>query len=253
MAHCSAKGGAGVLDAGSDCLREAFAFAEDVDRLSNRTVIMQRVLRVTRRFGLTGLTIGGLPRAGEQFHDLTLATQLPEEWHKHYIERHLFAVDPVARRLASAVTPFETGAVDYGLSGEPRAVEVMEGRRAFGQIEGYIVPVPRYGNKGYVWMSGVRSELPPGSKPALHLVALCAFDSINRLVSCPDREPVLTERQREVLMWIAAGKSSWAIGEILGIAKRTVDEYASLATRKLGAANRTQAVAIALRDHEITV
>jgi LuxR family quorum sensing-dependent transcriptional regulator len=38
---------------------------------------------------------------------------------------------------------------------------------------------------------------------------------------------------------------------ILGIAKRTVDEHAQSAFRKLGAANRTQAVAIAMREHLI--
>jgi DNA-binding CsgD family transcriptional regulator len=61
-------------------------------------------------------------------------------------------------------------------------------------------------------------------------------------------QPTLTAREREVLTWIALGKSAWEIGEILSIAKRTVDEHAQTATRKLGAANRTQAVAIAVRN-----
>jgi LuxR family quorum sensing-dependent transcriptional regulator len=46
---------------------------------------------------------------------------------------------------------------------------------------------------------------------------------------------------------VARGKSAWEIGEILHITKRTVDEHVRTAVRKLGAANRTQAVAIALR------
>jgi LuxR family transcriptional regulator, quorum-sensing system regulator BjaR1 len=50
-----------------------------------------------------------------------------------------------------------------------------------------------------------------------------------------------------------AGKSAWAIGVILGITKRTVDEHIHTAMRKLGAANRTQAVAIAVRDRIITI
>jgi LuxR family quorum sensing-dependent transcriptional regulator len=50
-----------------------------------------------------------------------------------------------------------------------------------------------------------------------------------------------------VLAWAAQGKSAWETGEILKLAKRTVDEHALKAMRKLGAANRTQAVAIALR------
>jgi DNA-binding CsgD family transcriptional regulator len=62
----------------------------------------------------------------------------------------------------------------------------------------------------------------------------------------------LTPREREVLWWAAEGKSAWEIGEILHIAKRTVDEHTHNAARKLGAANRTQAVAIALRERLIS-
>jgi LuxR family quorum sensing-dependent transcriptional regulator len=61
----------------------------------------------------------------------------------------------------------------------------------------------------------------------------------------------LTGREREVLTWTAQGKSAWEIGVILNIGKRTVDEHAQSATRKLDALNRTHAVAIALRDHAI--
>jgi DNA-binding CsgD family transcriptional regulator len=61
----------------------------------------------------------------------------------------------------------------------------------------------------------------------------------------------LTPRESEVLGWAAQGKSAQEIGEILQIAKRTVDEHTQNAIRKLGAANRTQAVAIALRERLI--
>jgi LuxR family quorum sensing-dependent transcriptional regulator len=50
-----------------------------------------------------------------------------------------------------------------------------------------------------------------------------------------------------VLAWSSQGKSAWEIGEILNLAKRTVDEHAKTAMRKLGARTRTQAVAIAIR------
>ena len=65
--------------------------------------------------------------------------------------------------------------------------------------------------------------------------------------------PNLTPREREVLAWVAQGKSAWEIGEILDIAKRTVDEHAQTAVRKLGAVNRTHAVAIAVRERIIDV
>jgi DNA-binding CsgD family transcriptional regulator len=61
----------------------------------------------------------------------------------------------------------------------------------------------------------------------------------------------LTPRECEVLWWAAQGKSAREIGGILHISKRTVDEHTHNAARKLGAANRTQAVAIALRERLI--
>ena len=62
---------------------------------------------------------------------------------------------------------------------------------------------------------------------------------------------LLTPREREVLGWVARGKSASEVAEILKIIKRTVDEHVQTAMRKLGAANRTHAVAIAVRDRII--
>ncbi len=69
----------------------------------------------------------------------------------------------------------------------------------------------------------------------------------------PSKSRVLTPRESEVLTWVAQGKSAWEIGEILDIAKRTVDEHVQTAVRKIGAANRTHAVAIAIRDRLIVL
>jgi DNA-binding CsgD family transcriptional regulator len=63
----------------------------------------------------------------------------------------------------------------------------------------------------------------------------------------------LTPRELEVLTWAARGKSAWEVGEILSISKRTVDEHAVHAMQKLGAVNRTQAVAMAVRDRLINL
>lgn len=63
----------------------------------------------------------------------------------------------------------------------------------------------------------------------------------------------LTARETEVLTWVARGKSAWEIGEILHITKRTVDEHVQTAVRKMGAVNRTHAVALAIRDRVISI
>src|SRR5277367_6610831 len=51
----------------------------------------------------------------------------------------------------------------------------------------------------------------------------------------------LNEREIEVLTWVARGKTSAEIAQILGLTKRTVDFHTDNARTKLGAATRTEA------------
>ncbi len=51
----------------------------------------------------------------------------------------------------------------------------------------------------------------------------------------------LNEREVEVLTWVARGKTSAEIAQILGLTKRTVDFHTDNARAKLGASTRTEA------------
>jgi DNA-binding CsgD family transcriptional regulator len=83
---------------------------------------------------------------------------------------------------------------------------------------------------------------------------LRAFYSFRVTLARPEAgHTSLTPREREVLAWVAQGKSAEEVAEILHIAKRTVDEHVQTAVRKLGALNRTHAVAIAVQDGIIEV
>jgi len=52
----------------------------------------------------------------------------------------------------------------------------------------------------------------------------------------------LNDREVETLTWVARGKTSAEIAQILGLTKRTIDFHLDNARTKLGAATRTQAV-----------
>jgi DNA-binding CsgD family transcriptional regulator len=67
--------------------------------------------------------------------------------------------------------------------------------------------------------------------------------------SLPDRHNyrnrLLTLREREVLRWLARGKSNAEIGAILGISAATVGKHLEHIYPKLGVENRTAAASFA--------
>ncbi len=56
----------------------------------------------------------------------------------------------------------------------------------------------------------------------------------------------LSPREKEILKWLKAGKSSWDISIILDITERTVNFHINNVKQKLNAVSRAQAVAIAM-------
>ncbi|MCR5751695.1 MAG: response regulator transcription factor [Kiritimatiellae bacterium] len=66
-------------------------------------------------------------------------------------------------------------------------------------------------------------------------------------------EPAFTQRQREVLDAITRGLSNDNIATLLGISKARVKQHLNEVYEKLGAANRAEAVAIAIRRHLLKV
>jgi transcriptional regulator EpsA len=93
--------------------------------------------------------------------------------------------------------------------------------------------------------------------PHLHTTYLRVQDT-ERNLATPTRthqatssaEPIapsqITEREKEILRWVRDGKSNQQIGDVLGISALTVKNHVQKVLRKLGAANRAQAVAIAM-------
>jgi len=57
----------------------------------------------------------------------------------------------------------------------------------------------------------------------------------------------LTQREAEVLLWIAQGKSNRDIAEILSLSPRTVNKHLEQIFNKIGVENRTSAAALAVR------
>ena len=79
---------------------------------------------------------------------------------------------------------------------------------------------------------------------------VAAGDNVLPKLNLPgDPCPALSPRQQEMLTAITKGLSNTEIGQLLGISGVTVKKHLSVVFTKIGAANRSEAVAIALREN----
>lgn len=234
-------------------LDHALALVELIDQASNTDEVMESMQRAVGPFGFEHYFIAGCPRPGQKFEDIMFANRVPRAMQRIIVKEQYIQVSPAIRHCRRTAHPFEWKKAPYDRESELRAAELVDLVTEFGLSNGIMVPVHGpSGCEGCAWFAGDRLELTARHIRVVHLVALYAFERLRSFVN--KRPPVrrnLTPREREALAWVALGKSAWEIGEILHIAKRTVDEHTQTAMRKLGASNRTHAVAIALLERII--
>ena len=205
-------------------------------------------------YGIDNFIIAGLPNPNEQFENVVVLKQWSTEWFDLYIKEQFVLDDPVVRLCRATTTPFEWDEAPFDRDREPRAAKLMNLARDFGLVRGFSVPVHTLeGYESCFSMSGAKPELDSGAKAALHLIALYAFERVRRLALAEEEENPLTAREREILTWVAAGKSHGEIARILSITERTITAHAVSAAQKLGAANRTHAVVKAMQAKFIQV
>jgi LuxR family quorum sensing-dependent transcriptional regulator len=234
-----------------------FDTIDGISRLSSVPQVAAMFRDAAARFGFTSFGINDLPLLGEGANPVILTESTPPGFRECYIEERFYLIDHICARARSAREPFRYSDAPYARTQEPNHQRFMQALDTFGMGKGLIVPLGRPANMpACVWLAGEDPDLDDDAKRAIQLIALFASSMAHVLSSPPHAGPhtyKLTIREREVLTWAAQGKSAWEIGTILNIAKRTVDDHMQNAIRKLGTANRTHAVAVALRDKIITL
>ncbi|WP_330115179.1 PA1136 family autoinducer-binding transcriptional regulator [Pseudomonas sp. JS3066] len=157
---------------------------------------------------------------------------------------------PVTRHILEAREPFYWSKVK-GNGGELyRVVRTPVGPG----IHGLQIPVfGPLGLEGAMSLGGERVDATHRVRLALSILATAAFFSARRLLESPVGEVYrkLSEREREVLAWIAAGKRQADIAATLGLSERTVENHLRSARRRLGVATTAQAISFAIRNGDL--
>lgn len=121
-------------------------------------------------------------------------------------------------------------------------------------IHGLQVPIfGRTGLEGAVSFGGNNIESSAQTRLLLAMIGQQSFRKAKQLLEHSERElpPALTQREREVLQWIASGRRQSEIATILGLSPRTVENHLRRARLRLGVATTAQALHAALQRGEI--
>lgn len=175
----------------------------------------------------------------------------PQPWKELYAREGLAELDPTLMSAARSIAPVDWKrlprnadfdkvfriAHDFGISENGLTVPV---RGPFGDIG--MLSVTR-NCKPAEWAKITRNIVSDLQSVAVHLHdTVMRSDEMSRIL----RQPTLSKREREVLQWIAAGKTYMDVGEILSISDRTVEVHLRSAREKLRSLTTTQAVARAV-------
>ena len=177
----------------------------------------------------------------------------PDEWRQHYEDSDYLHIDPTVTHCFSQTLPLFWQDIDIKKSNNHK---VFSEAADFGIISGISIPV--HCIRGGTAMLSLSSN-QQDQKIQRHLVdhlAICHLfanylhEAVLRVAEDNPQlhisSKLLSKREKECLLWITEGKTTWEISKILNIAERTVSFHVNNAIQKLDVTNRQQAVARAI-------
>lgn len=174
-----------------------------------------------------------------------------DDWTNHYMQRGLHRLDPTLSVSMQSIAP-----VDWKrFAHDDKFHAVFSDASDFGITDrGISVPVRGpYGDCGLLNVTRKCSDtewekFKPEIIGDLQFAAVHMHDNVMKSGLLPKALalPNLSTREKEILQWVAAGKSQQDIGDILSISHRTVEVHIRSSREKLGALTTAQAVGRAI-------
>lgn len=232
----------------------AMAFIERCERHTLLRALMDDFSSTIAMFGFDRFMMTRLPALNEDAEPYVIYHTWPVEWLDQYREQAYFWHDPVSLHAFTQTRPFtwkearrlhRRTRVSLRLASEASSTGLVDGM-------GFPMGDPSCVQAVVSLAAEQAVDLDRLGREMLHLTCLHAEQ---RAVEIYDNTPAifgrLREREREVLKWIANGKSMADVADILGISDRTVREHVDHARAVLNATTATHAVAKAIKSRQI--
>lgn len=181
-------------------------------------------------------------------------TTLPQSWRDHHTAMGFWRADAAVRHCARSLAVLPTGLGFALAAGDAAWAGMCADAEAAGLGDGLAVPLRGLPGAAFGAFSLVTDMRGRGfaawraahGRDAVLLAHLAAQRLMQLAEADASPPPRLSPRERECLLWLAAGLRSDRIAERLGLSRATVDLHLSRARRRLGARTREQALAKAL-------
>lgn len=238
-------------------------FAEGLSGLPDADAIWAHTAAFAHNIGFSGCS---MTLARETKHGLVsdyLKSDISDEFSAIYAQNGLVNHDPFLLFSCHNLTAKKFGVADIASfpSVSKQQQIFLDCTAEFGASNGIGVPVRirsdcQFG--GWVFSSSEPIEtfekLQRNHSREMHLAGVMAFERQSVLRDRPSsRGRILSDRERECLLWLSAGLRVSMIANKLSISESAVNLYIANARKKLGAKTREQALARAIIKGEITL
>lgn len=235
---------------------DTFGFIERCGEHKTPRDLLDDLLASVRALGFEHLILSGVPIGGQKLAPMVELNGWPEGWFERYVEQEHAAVDGVCIWSAKSRHPFMWSDVPEKWSATKDSIRVANEASEFGIRSGFAVPMLSLDH----WQSVLsfaspqrRCDLSKRQQAQLVTMAIFAGMSIQAMAFSDEDydNDTLTDRQKEVLLWAAGGKSAWETSVIMQISEETVWFHQKAARKALGVATTTQAIVEAIRHRLI--
>lgn len=227
-------------------------FASDLMNVRTGDELGRSLAGVARRLGFDHFALSLDLRSESACAQGLLLHDYPEEWARVYVGFDLAGQDPVRRACDKSFIGFSWGSMDRLIPLTRGDRQMLAVGRECGIGDGYTVPRHLPGLARGTCTFAVAPDRPlPRSRLALaELIGTLALSCALSLgpAARGQSAPVLSDRQRECLLWVARGKTAAETAIILGIGMETVVQHLKIARERYQVHCKQSLIVAALFD-----
>lgn len=169
----------------------------------------------------------------------------PQSWVDEYVDCRYVRFDPIVEMALRSGAPFSWHTIGQLTDLSEQQQKLLVARRQAGLSNGVALGLfgPNLRN-GYASLGFAPNKLPSQTGlQELQLILQAAHLKFCNQTQTPNGQDLhLAAREQEVLEWIACGKSTASIAQIMGVSRHTVDTLTRRIFSKLDVTDRTSAV-----------